>query len=158
MPNQFQSFIAVIAALNTYNVDYVVIGGVAVILHGLERLTRDIDIFIKSDPENIDNLKSALHAVFDDPSIDEITADDLNKYAVIRYGTPDGFYIDIMTRLGEAFSYQDLEYETIEYSEVRIKIATPDMLFKMKKDTVRLQDKIDALFLEAIIEKRKAKN
>lgn len=155
MPNQFQSFLAVIAALNKYNVDYVLIGGVAVILHGLERLTRDIDIFIKSDPENIDNLKSALRSVFDDPSIDEITADELKKYAVIRYGTPDGFYIDIMTRLGEAFSYQDLECEMIEYRGVRIKIATPDMLFMMKKDTVRPQDKIDALFLEEIIKKRK---
>ncbi len=157
MTNQFQNFITVIDALNKYNVDYILVGGVAVILQGLERLTRDIDIFIKSDPDNIDNLKSALHSVFDDPSIDEITADELKRYAVIRYGTPDGFYIDIMTRLGDAFSYQDLEYETIEYSGVRIKIATPEMLFKMKKDTVRLQDKIDALFLEAIIKKRKAK-
>ena len=158
MTNQFQNFIAVIDALNKYNVDYILVGGVAVILHGLERLTRDIDIFIKSDPENIDNLKRALHAIFDDSSIDEIIADEFEKYAVIRYGTPDGFYIDLMTRLGEAFSYQDLDYETVEYSGIKIKLATPEMLFKMKKDTLRLQDKIDALFLEEIIRKRKVKN
>lgn len=158
MTNQFKNFIAVIAALNEYDVDYVLVGGVAVILHGLERLTRDIDIFIKSDPENIDNLRSALYSVFNDPSIDEITLDELQKYAVVRYGTPSGFYIDIMTKLGEAFSYQDIEYETIEYGEIKIRIATPENLFKMKKDTLRLQDKIDALFLEEIIRKRKTRN
>lgn len=158
MTNQFQNFIAVINALNKYNVDYILVGGVAVILHGLERLTRDIDIFINSDSENIDNLKSALHTIFDDSSIDEITADELEKYAVIRYGTPDGFYIDIMTRLGEAISYQDLEYEIIDYNEIKIKLATPEMLFKMKKDTLRLQDKIDASFLEEIIRNRKGRN
>jgi hypothetical protein len=158
MTNQFQNFIAVIDALNKYNVDYVLVGGVAVILHGLERLTRDIDIFIRSDPENIDNLKRALHAIFDDSSIDEITADELEKYAVIRYGTPDGFYIDIMTKLGEAFSYQDLDYETVEFNGIKIKLATPEILFKMKKDTLRFQDKIDASFLEEIISNRKGRN
>ena len=156
MTNQFQNFIAVIAALNRHQVDYVLVGGVAVILHGLERLTRDIDIFIDSDPDNIDNLKRALHSIFDDQSIDEITADELQKYAVIRYGTPNGFYIDIMTKLGEAFSYKDLEYETIEYRGIKIKMATPEMLYKMKKDTLRLQDKTDALFLKEIITERKA--
>jgi hypothetical protein len=130
---------------------------VAVILHGLERLTRDIDIFIKPDPENIDNLKRALHSIFDDQSINEITAEELQKYAVIRYGTPDGFYIDIMTKLGEAFSFQDLEYEIIEYKGIKIRLATPGILYKMKKDTVRFQDKIDALFLQEIIGKQKSK-
>lgn len=158
MTNQFQNFIAVIDALNKHNVDYILVGGVAVILHGLERLTRDIDIFINSDSENIDNLKRALQSIFDDLSINEITADELKKYAVIRYGTPDGFYIDIMTRIGEAISYQDLEYEIIDYNEIKIKLSTPEMLFKMKKDTLRLQDKIDASFLEEIIRNRKGRN
>lgn len=156
MTNQFQNFIAIIDALNKYNVDYVLVGGVAVILQGLERLTRDIDIFINSDSDNIDNLKRALHSIFDDQSIDEISSDELEKYAVIRYGTPNGFYIDIMTKIGEAFSFQDLDYEIIAYKGIKIKIGTPEILYKMKKDTLRHQDKIDALFLKEIITERKA--
>lgn len=156
MPNQFQNFLAVIEAFNKFEVDYVLVGGVAVILHGLERLTRDIDIFVENSKANIDRLKMALRSIYDDPEIDEITLDELRNYAVIRYGTPDGFYIDIMTRLGETFSFQDLEYETIEHDRIKIKIATPETLFKMKQNTLRLQDKADALFLQEIIQQRKS--
>ncbi|MDZ7401155.1 MAG: nucleotidyl transferase AbiEii/AbiGii toxin family protein [candidate division KSB1 bacterium] len=156
MANQFQKFLAVIEALNKFEVEYVLVGGVAVILHGLERLTRDIDIFVEDSATNIDRLKMALRSLYDDPEIDEITLDELRNYAVIRYGTPDGFYIDIMTRLGETFSFQDLEYETIEFGQIKIKIATPETLFKMKQNTLRLQDKADALFLQEIIQQRKS--
>lgn len=158
MTNQFQNFIAIIKALNNYKVDYVLVGGVAVILYGLERLTRDLDIFIKPVPENIESLKKALNSIFHDSSIEEINSSELEKYPVIRYGTPTGFYIDLMTKIGEAFSFEDLEYEIMEYKDVRIKIATPEMLYRMKKDTVRPQDKIDASFLNEIIESRKSRN
>ncbi len=110
MTNQFKEFILVLKALDDYNVDYVLIGGVAVILHGMERLTRDIDLLIKMVPINIDNLKMALNSVFNDTCIGEITLNELQKYPVIRYWTTNGFYIDIMTQLGEAVSFEDVEY------------------------------------------------
>ena len=73
MANQLKKFLTVIDALNSFKVEYILIGGVAVILHGLERLTRNIDIFIKMTEENIEKLRKALFSVFDDPSINEIT-------------------------------------------------------------------------------------
>lgn len=88
MADQFRDFIQVFAAFDKHEVDYILIGGVAVVLHGMERLTRDIDIFVKMAPENIDKLRKALHAAFDDTSIEEITLSELQKYPVIRYGTP----------------------------------------------------------------------
>jgi hypothetical protein len=113
MPDQFKAFIQVLEAFNTYKVDYILIGGVAVILHGMERLTRDIDIFVKMVPENIECLRKALYSVFDDPSIEEITLEELQKYPVIRYGTPHGFYIDIMARLGEIVAYEDWNMKSL---------------------------------------------
>jgi len=149
----------VLKALDEHNVDYVLIGGVAVILHGMERLTRDIDLFIKMVSKNIENLKKALISVFNDTSIEEITLNELQNYPVIRYGTPNGFYIDIMSRLGEAVSFKDLEYEIIEYQDVKVKIATPEMLYSLKKDSLRYRDKIDAQFLkEIIIDKGSSQN
>jgi hypothetical protein len=124
---------------------------VAVIFHGMERLTRDIDIFIKMDPKNIEKLRTALYSVFRDPSIEEITSKELHKYPVIRYGTPNGFYIDIMVRIGEDIGYDDLEYEIIDYQGVKIKIGTPETLYNLKRDTVRHKDKMDAVFLEELI-------
>ena len=55
----------------------VIFGAAALNLHGVARFTEDLDIFIASERENIDRLKRALRSVFDDPHIDEISADDL---------------------------------------------------------------------------------
>ena len=72
-----QRLIAVLTALENHSVRYVVFGGIALNLHGLVRATDDIDIFIAADAQNVDALKAALHSVFDDESIDEISAEDL---------------------------------------------------------------------------------
>ena len=159
MANQFQDFMRILRALDEQKVDYILIGGVAVILHGMQRLTRDIDIFVKRVPQNIERLRKALYSVFEDSSIEEITLNELNHYPVIRYGTPNGFYIDIMIRLGEVVDYEDLEYEILEYQGIKIRIATPETLYHLKKDTVRHRDKVDAMFLQELIkEKNNRKN
>lgn len=77
----------------------------------------------------------------------EISTDELNKYSVIRYVTPNGFSIDIIDRIGELASYHDIQYETIIYEDIKIIIATPDSLLKRKKDSPRQRDQMDALFL-----------
>lgn len=156
MSDQFRDFIAVLAALDKHNVDYVLIGGVAVVLHGMERLTRDVDIMVKMVPENVDKLRRALQAVFNDDSIEEITLGELQKYPVIRYGTPNGFYIDVIARIGEVAAFEDLAYEVLDYEGTKIKIATPETLYRLKKDTVRDRDKMDAAFLLELIKARKA--
>ena len=122
----------------------------------MQRLTRDIDIFVKMTFKNIEKLRKALHALFEDASIEEITLSDLEQYPVIRYGTPNGFCIDILARLGEVATFDCLEYETVEILGTRIRVATPEALYRLKKDTVRPEDKIDAMFLKEIIKRREA--
>jgi len=153
MANQLKKFITVIEAFNSFKVEYILIGGVAVILHGLERLTRDIDIFIKMTEENIEQLRKALFSVYDDPSINEITLEELDKYPVIRYGSPDDFYIDIVGRLGELNVFENLKFEVIKYQKIKIKVATPETLFELKKNTYRQKDELDLLFLKDLINK-----
>ncbi len=46
------------------------------------------------------------------------------------------------------------QYELREVEGVSIRIATPETLFKMKKDTVRPEDKRDAWFLAELIAKK----
>jgi hypothetical protein len=157
MNNYLKSFLRVLDALDKEQVQYILVGGVAVILHGIERLTRDIDIFVKLDAENIQRLRKALLSIFDDESIEEITLEELQEFAVIRYGTPDDFYIDIMARIGEVAVYEDLEYETIYYEGIKIKIATPETLYNLKKDSLRYKDKFDAAYLKDFIEIRQKK-
>ncbi|MFQ6113319.1 MAG: nucleotidyl transferase AbiEii/AbiGii toxin family protein [bacterium] len=156
MAGQFKQFMQILNALNKHHVDYILIGGVAVIIHGLERLTRDIDLFVKMNPKNIERLRKALFSVFEDSSIKEITLNELQNYPVVRYGTPNGFYIDIIGRLGEVAAFDDLEYEILDFQGIKIKIGTPETLYNLKKDTVRPRDKMDVLFLKELIKERKS--
>ena len=60
--------------------------------------------------------------------------------------------IDIMARVGELATFEDLEYETIDYQGIKIKIAKPESLFRLKKDSIRDKDRIDTIFLKKLIE------
>lgn len=142
---------AVFLALDAHNVDYAVFGAVALGLHGLARATADLDLFLAPAPDNVERLKAALRSVFDDPSIDEISAEDLcGDYPAVRYFPPEGFAIDILTRLGEAFYYKDLECEVKYFDGAPVRVVNPETLWKLKKDTVRPGDRIDA---EALAER-----
>jgi uncharacterized nucleotidyltransferase DUF6036 len=48
-----------INALNNQNVDYVLVGGMAVILHGYVRGTGDMDVWVNKTKENYSKLKNA---------------------------------------------------------------------------------------------------
>lgn len=91
-------------------------------------------------------LKAALRSVFADPHIDEITADDLlGDYPAIQYGPPEGpFHIDLLTRLGEMFEFATLESQRVRFGSVTVSVVTPAMLYRMKKNTVRPKDQVDA--------------
>lgn len=137
-------------ALNHEEVEYIVVGGVAVNLQGVVRATQDIDLFLRPDPENLERLKRALRSIWQDPAIGEITISDLKgEFPTVRYGPPDTeFSIDILGALGQAFRYDDLEYETIQWRGISARVATARTLYRMKKDTMRFLDKADAAELK----------
>jgi hypothetical protein len=136
----------VLRALERERVRYKVVGGVALNLSGLARATEDLDIFVASDEENIARLRTALDSVFHDPNIAEISAADLGgDYPAVQYIPPtEDFHIDILSRLGEAFDFDNVEVEQRRIEDVTVPVATPRMLYRMKHDTVRAQDRIDA--------------
>ena len=102
-----QSLPAVLAALVEAQVEFIVFGAIALMAHGLVRATQDLDIFVRPDAQNVDRLRTALKRVYpEDASIDEISHVDLaGEYPAIRYNAPDGFGLDILSRLGNAWTY-----------------------------------------------------
>lgn len=142
----FGRVVQFLQALERENVQYVLIGGVALNVHGIVRATQDLDIFVRPEQENVDRLKKALRSVWNDPEIDEVRYEELEgEYATIRYGPPEeDFVIDLMTRLGDAFRFEDLAAEAVRWAGVNVRVATPETLYKMKKDTLRLVDRADA--------------
>jgi hypothetical protein len=87
--------------------------------------------------------------LFDSPNVEENDPHELaGEYPAVEYVPPHGrFSLDIVTRLGEAFSWQDLaaDCDQIELGDMTIRVASPSMLYRMKKDTVRPQDLADAV-------------
>jgi hypothetical protein len=144
---ELDEVLGILRSLGKHGVQYVLVGGVAGIVHGLGRTTEDVDVFVRPTEENLAALRAALREVYPgDASIEEITAADLaGDYPTVRYGPPHGrFYIDLMSRLGEAFSFDDLEWRAVEVAGTTLHVATPRTLYRMKRDTVRARDRADA--------------
>ena len=135
-------------ALAAEDVAYAVFGAIAMALHGLPRATADLDLFIQPAPENVERLKRALARVWDDPPIDEISPEDLcGDYPAVRYYPPTGFFLDIVTRLGTAFTWDGLEIEEKRYEGIPVRVVSPKTLWRMKRGTVRPSHRFDAALL-----------
>jgi hypothetical protein len=137
----------VLRAFEEEGLEYVLIGATAMGFHGIVRATEDLDLFIRATAQNVERLKHAFRRAYsDDPNIDEISADDLlGDYPAVRYYPPSGdLYFDVMTRLGSAAAFDTVESVVMEVEGVRVWVATPDALYRLKKDTVRPLDRQDA--------------
>ena len=134
------------AALAAEDVAYVLVGGVAMNLHGVVRATEDVDLFVRPDAENVAGLRRALRSLYADPDVDGIRAEDLaGEFPVVRYVPPEGGpVIDLIARLGDRFGFGDLTSEARDLAGVSVRLATPATLYAMKHDTVRPVDRADA--------------
>lgn len=143
---ELEEALKILAAFDRERVEYVLVGSMGMAVLGVIRATRDIDVFIAPNEANVARLRRALASVFDDPSIDEITSTDLaGDYPAIQYAPPSGdFSIDLLARLGERFRFDEIEWQEVTVDGIRVRVATPRMLYRMKRDTVRPQDKLDA--------------
>ncbi len=149
MENIFGKFLELMASFEKNDVEYVLIGGIAINLHGFSRNTQDIDLFINPLEENINKFKKSLFEVFKDEEINEITLHELEKYPVIRYGTDSGFFIDIISKIGDKFMFNDLQYEIKNVDGIKVKLADLKTLYKLKEKTYREIDQLDLKFLKS---------
>jgi hypothetical protein len=142
--------VRVLRAFEAAGLEYVLIGATAMGFHGLVRATEDVDLFIRATPENVERLRQALRSTYDDdPHIEDIRAEDLlGEYPAVRYYPPNAdLFFDVMTRLGEAASFETVEVEVKEFEGIRVPVATPRALYRLKKGTVRSLDRQDAVAL-----------
>jgi len=142
-------FLKVCKKFNEMNVEYVVGGGFAIILHGFPRLTNDIDFFVDPSEENVEKIKRALIEIFNDENIEEMKPTDIKEYSVVRYAPPDGFFLDFIGKVGETFQFSDIKkgIEWIEIENVRVPICDAETLLKLKEKSLRPIDQQDVIFL-----------
>ena len=146
------------SALNEQSVRYVVVGGYAVGVHAQPRVTKDLDIFIDSSPENAQAVYAAL-AQFGAPLENVRVADFLNPASILRIGVPP-ICIEIMQHIdGVTFeaAYGGSEEHFVD-DNVPVRYISAEHLIRNKRLTGRLQDLADAEAVERAQElKRRAK-
>ena len=92
LTDDFRGFLR---SFNDHHVDYLLVGGYAVGLHGYPRATIDLDVWVKVEPGNAGRVVAALRAFgFDTAALDPGLF--LRSESLVRFGVPP-FRIEIMT-------------------------------------------------------------
>jgi hypothetical protein len=138
-------------SLNEAGAKYIVIGGWAVIQHGFERTTSDVDLLVESSSENFQKIRTAMLKL-PDGAIRELEPDDLDKFIVVRVG--DEFVIDLMKRsCGIEYAEASRDIEPIRVRDVLIPFANAQLLWRTKQ-THREKDALDRAFLEELLKRK----
>jgi len=136
------------SALNEAGARYIVIGGMAMVLHGFNRGTEDIDLLVDRTVENTALLRKAL-AVLPDNAVQQVGDTDIEDYGVVRVA--DEVVVDLMgSACGIDFASAVDEIDWREIEGIRIPFASPELLLKTKQ-TVREKDEIDKLYLKRLL-------
>jgi hypothetical protein len=136
--DDFRDFIQ---ALNNQNVDYILVGGYAVILHGYRRVTGDMDIWVKRTKENYLKLTRAF-TEFGLPVFDMTEQNflDVDTTDVFSYGRPP-VSIDIITEL-KGVKFEDAFSQAQIFNEegLMIRFLHLNNLIEAKKAAGRHKD------------------
>lgn len=134
------------ASFQKHNVKYVIIGGIASILHGVPRATFDLDILIEASPDNARRLLDALsEAGFGTAAL--TSADDILAHEITIF--KDRVRIDVQTSTpGLDFQKAWERRETMEYQGQRFYVVTRKDLIASKRAAGRKVDLEDVRLLE----------
>ena len=159
IPPMEQNLRELLLALNRNHVRYVVIGGYAVFVHAQPRMTKDLDVFIESAPENALATYRAL-SEFGAPLADFTVEDFHTPTVCARFGNPP-YCFDILQQIaGVDFAtvYQNSEELLID-GDLPARYISAEDLITNKLASGRPQDLADAAAVrQAQAARKKPKN
>jgi len=139
-------------ALQLHKVQYIMVGGYAMNLHGYQRFTGDLDIWIEDTTKNRQNLRKAF-----------ITCE-MGDYPIIstmqfvpgwtEFRLNNGLTLDILTEMKglEEYTFEEcLQMASVaDIEDVNVPFLHINQLIANKKVVDRAKDKIDVIALEEI--------
>jgi predicted nucleotidyltransferase len=137
---------AVFGSFQKYKVKYVVIGGIASVLHGVPRATFDLDILVEATP---DNARRLLDALLDSgmgtaslTTVEELLANEITIFK-------DRVRIDVQTST-PGLLFQDAweRRETMHYQGQLFYVVSVEDLISSKRASGRRVDLEDVRLLE----------
>lgn len=144
-----QDFSDFITSLNLAGVDYIIVGGFAVIFHGYNRTTGDIDIWVNPTKENYKKLKVAFGhfglSLFDMTEEKFLNTFD---YDVFTFGVPP-ICIEILTKV-KGLDFEECFKTSIfqKFDNIDVYVIDLRHLIIAKKSAGRYKDLDDVQNLE----------
>ncbi len=137
---------AVFASLHSRDCRYLVIGGIAAVLHGVPRATFDLDILIEATPENARRLLAALRdAGMGTATL--ITPEDLLKHEITVF--QDRVRVDVQTATpGLDFASAWARRVNMSYQGQSFSVVSREDLIASKRASGRPVDLEDVRLLE----------
>jgi len=152
-------------ALDKGSVKFMVAGGIAVNLYGIERATADIDIILKLDEENLLKFVEVAKNLNLKPKIpvllDEFLDAEKRKSWIVNKGMMvfslfdeknPFFTLDIFVEEPFDFDAVYKERKKIYFEDAIVPLVPIKQLIAMKEKTERPQDSADVFYLKKIIE------
>ncbi len=138
--------------LNECGARYLVVGGFAVRAAGYDRRTMDIDLLVDPTIENETRVIEAV-ARLPDHAAAELKPGELAEFVVVRVA--DEIVVDLMTSAsGFDYAQASRDVDVHEIDGVAIPFASAQLLYRMKRASVRDKDAPDILFLKRLLERR----
>jgi len=155
----------ILFALTDAEVEFIVGGGVAAVLHGVERVTLDIDLALDMEPANVEKFLQVMHKLRLQPRVPVLARDLMSREAVRRMIAEKGAivfsFVDFARPLRhvDIFLQDNLSFEELSTGARKIviehraiKIMGIGKLLETKRAITPLRDKdlIDIKQLEKL--------
>jgi hypothetical protein len=146
-----------IAALGEARVEFIVVGGMAAVLHGAPIVTHDLDIVHRRTPENVDRLLALLESLNagqrGDPRRLQPTAAALSGTGHLILETDLG-PLNVLCELEPGQGYDELVDRTVRFTDGAIGFDVLDLetLIEIKRRTDRAKDRLMLAELVATLE------
>jgi hypothetical protein len=131
-----------VASCLSHKVEFLIVGGYAVALHGYPRFTKDIDLLIACSLKNAERIECVLRE-FGVPESEVARADILKPGYAIQVGRPPN-RVDLLT------SISGVDWDAAWASKIQIKLSGQkcwmigrDLLIQNKRASARPQDLVD---------------
>jgi hypothetical protein len=155
--------LGLLGLLQEQGVDFVLVGGLAVQLHGYMRMTYDIDLVLAMNDDNLERFIEVAKSKGLAPVI-PVPIDSLKNASLIdqwnrekgmlafalREPSVAGSVIDVLVRPDVSFERLSADAVIAEFMGKRIRIASIEHLLDMKRIANRPKDQLDIAALEKI--------
>jgi len=144
-PASLDDLKALIESLNRQQVDYLLIGGYALFVHGYHRATMDIDVLVPATVDSGTKVKAAL-MVLPDQAVKDLEPEWFLDGENIRVA--DAFLVDVMLNAcGETYETLNQYAVTVDLDGIPVRTVSLEGLLRTKQ-TVRDKDVADRNILE----------